>query len=148
MTSSSLQGSTLPTGSGLGAEPASGRRWKVRTGWFLTVFSGLFLLLDAAGKLVMPPQVVLATTRLGVPASLIPDVGILLLTCTILYLIPRTAVLGAIMITGFLGGAVAIQLRSGSPPFETLFPVILGVLVWAGIYLRECRLCALIPIRR
>jgi hypothetical protein len=121
---------------------------KVHSGWFLTVFSGLFLLLDAAGKLAMPPQVVLATTRLGFPASLIPGVGILLLICTLLHLIPRTAVLGAIMITGFLGGAVAIQLRAGSPLFETLFPVILGVLVWAGIYLRECRLCALIPIRR
>lgn len=122
-----------------------GRLW---TGRVLTALTTLFLLFDAVGKLVMPPQVVQATVRLGFPMHLIPGVGILLLVCTALYVLPRTAVLGAILTTGFLGGAVAIQMRAGSPLFETIFPVIFGVVMWSGIYLRECRLCGLLPIRR
>lgn len=156
MTAASLKGdSSLPLGDDLGVntrqsitQTASGAKWKVRTGWTLTALSVAFLLFDAMGKLVMPAPVVQATSRLGFPLSLIPGIGILLLVSTLLYLIPRTAVLGAILLTGFLGGAVAIQMRAGSPIFETLFPVIFGVLVWAGIYLREGRLCALIPARR
>jgi hypothetical protein len=89
-----------------------------------------------------------ATGRLGFPVSLIPGVGILLLVCTLAYLVPRTAILGAILLTGFLGGAVAIQMRAGSPLFENLFPVIFAILMWGGVYLRECRLWGLIPVRR
>jgi hypothetical protein len=122
--------------------------WRVRTGWVLTVLCGLFLIFDGLGKLLMPAAVVEATTRLGFPVSLIPGVGVLLLACTLVYLIPRTAILGAILLTGFLGGAVAIQMRAGSPPFENVFPVIFAILAWGGVYLREARLCTLIPIRR
>lgn len=122
-----------------------GRLW---TGRILTALTTLFLLFDAVGKLVMPPQVVEACTRLRFPMHLVPGVGILLLVCTVLYVVPRTAVLGAILTTGFLGGAAAIQMRAGSPLFETVFPVIFAVVMWAGIYLRECRLCALLPLRR
>lgn len=122
-----------------------GRLW---TGRVLTALTTLFLLFDAVGKLVMPPQVVEACERLRFPMHLVPGIGILLLVCTALYALPRTAVLGAILTTGFLGGAVAIQMRAGSPLFETIFPVIFAILMWAGIYLRECRLCGLLPIRR
>jgi hypothetical protein len=89
-----------------------------------------------------------AAVRLGFAVNLMPGIGILLLVCTLVYLIPRTAILGAVMLTGYLGGAVAIQMRAGSPPFENVFPVLFGILVWAGVYLRECRLCAIFPLRR
>jgi hypothetical protein len=112
------------------------------------VLAGLFLVFDGVGKLMMPAQVVEAFGRLGFPVSLGPGIGILLLVCTLVYLIPRTAVLGAVVLTSFLGGAVAIQMRAGSPLFETLFPVLIAILVWAGIYLRDCHLCSLIPLRR
>ena len=128
------------------AAPKSNRRSIV--GRVLTALSGIFLLFDSAGKLMLPRQVIDAFARLDLPVSLSSGIGILLLVCTLLYLFPRTAILGAVMLTGFLGGAVAIQMRAGSPPFETVFPVLFGILVWAGIYLRECRLCAIFPLRR
>jgi hypothetical protein len=105
------------------------------------------MLFDAVGKFMMPRQVVDAFARLGFPANLGPAIGIILLVVTILYAIPRTAVLGAILITGFLGGAVSIQMRAGSPLFETIFPILFGAIAWAGIYLREPRLGALLPLR-
>jgi hypothetical protein len=122
--------------------------WRVRIGWALTVLCGLFLIFDGVGKLLMLAPVVEATVRLGFPTNLIQGVGILLLACTLIHLIPRTAILGAILLTGFLGGAVAIQMRAGSPPFETVFPVLFALLVWGGVYLREPRLCTLLPLRR
>jgi hypothetical protein len=124
---------------------SSKRLW---AGRILTLLAGLFLIFDGVGKLMMPAPVVEACVRLGFPASLGPGIGILLLVCTLVYLIPRTAILGAVMLTGFLGGAVAIQMRAGSPLFETVFPVLFGILVWAGIYLRDCRLWSIFPVRR
>ena len=118
------------------------------TGRSLSALSGLFLLFDGAMKLVKPAPVVEATSRLGYPESALTGTGIVLLACTILYLIPRTAVLGAILLTGYLGGAVATQVRAGSSAFETLFPVIFGALVWGGLFLQDGRLRALIPWRR
>jgi hypothetical protein len=106
------------------------------------------MLFDAVGKLVMPAPVVDAFHRLGFPANLGVGIGILLLASTILYLIPRTAVLGAVLLSAYLGGAVAIQMRAGSPAFENIFPVLFAILAWAGIYLRESRLAALLPLRR
>lgn len=121
-----------------------GRLW---TGRVLSTLAVLFLLFDAAGKLIMPAWVVQAFVRLGFPTSLGAGIGILLLICTLVYAFPRTAILGAVLLTGFLGGAVAIQMRAGSPLFETDFPVLLGLLVWAGIYLRDTRLHKLLPLR-
>ncbi len=132
-------GETTLTGSN-----TKGRLW---TGRVLTLLTILFLLFDAIGKLVKPPQVTDAFARLGVPISLSVGIGILLLACTALYAIPRTAVLGAVMLTGFLGGAVAIQMRAGSPLFEAIFPVLFGVVAWAGILLRERRLFGFFPLR-
>ncbi len=125
--------------------PPKGRLW---TGRVLTALATLFLLFDAAGKVMMPKQVVDACVRLGFPTNLGMTLAVLLGVSTVLYAIPKTAVLGAVLVTGYLGGAVAIQLRAGSPTFETVFPVIFGVVVWAGVYLRECRLWAVFPLRR
>ena len=118
------------------------------TGRVLTALAILFLLFDAFGKFVKPTPVVDAFTRLGIPITLSSSIGTLLLVCTILYAIPRTATLGAILLTGYLGGAVAIHMRAGSSLFETVFPVIFGVLVWAGIYVRDCSLRKVFPVRR
>jgi len=105
------------------------------------------MLFDAVGKFMMPAPVVEACARLGISINLSPTLGILLMVSTIVYAIPRTAVLGAVLLTGYLGGAVAIQLRAGSPLFETVFPVIFGIVIWAGIYLCDSRLRRVFPIR-
>ena len=108
----------------------------------------LFLIFDGVTKVMKVPAVMEATARIGFPANLIPAIGILLLACTAVYVIPRTSILGAILLTGYLGGAVVTNLRAGSSLFgETLFPVYFGVFVWAGLYVRDERLHALIPLR-
>jgi hypothetical protein len=108
----------------------------------------LFLIFDGVTKVMKVPAVMEATARIGFPANLIPGIGILLLACTAVYVIPRTSILGAILLTGYLGGAVVTNLRAGSSLFgETLFPVYFGVFVWTGLYLRDERLHALIPLR-
>ena len=99
-------------------------------------------------KLIKLAPVVEATVKIGWPESLIIPLGIVLLICTILYVIPSTSVLGAILLTGYLGGAVATHVRIGDPLFtHVLFPVYLGVLLWLGLYLRDGRLRALVPLR-
>ena len=115
-------------------------------GRILVALSALFLLFDAAGHLMVPAAVVEAFNRLGYPISLSPVLAIIELVCLVAYLIPRTAILGAILLTGYLGGAVATHLRVHDPLFDTLFPIVFGVLVWAGLYLRDQRLRALIPL--
>ncbi len=117
--------------------------------WIGRVLSGLtilFLLFDAIGKFAKPVQVTDAFTRLGIPIAQSTTIGVIALLCTILYAIPRTAVLGAVLITGFLGGAVAIQMRAGSPTFEAIFPVIFGIIAWLGVYLRYRSLRAVLPL--
>ena len=108
----------------------------------------LFLLVDGAMKLVKPTVVVETTVQLGYPESVIVALGIVLLASTVLYLVPRTAVLGAILLTGYLGGAVATHVRVGHGAFEVLFPVIVGALLWGGLVLRNPRLTALLPLVR
>jgi hypothetical protein len=130
-----------------GNTEVSSTKWQLWTGRVLTTLGVLFLLFDAAGKFMMPAPVVQASAQLGFPLNLSPTLGVLLTLGTILYAIPRTAVLGAVLLTGYLGGAVAIQLRAGSPLFETVFPVILGIVIWTGIYLRDSRLRRVFPIR-
>jgi hypothetical protein len=117
------------------------QRW---TGRVLTGLTGAFLLFDGGAKLFKPAAVVQATVQLGYPESQIVGMGSLLLGCTILYLIPRTSVLGAVLLTGYLGGAVATNLRVSGPWFNILFPVFFGSLVWAGLYLRDGRLRSLL----
>lgn len=118
--------------------------------WIGRIVSGLpalFLLVDGAMKLVKPAVVVEGTTKLGYSESVIIPLGIVLILCTILYLIPATSVLGAILLTGYLGGAVATHVRTGEAAFPIVFPIILGALLWFGLYLTDVRLRALIPLR-
>jgi hypothetical protein len=105
--------------------------------------------MDGVMKLFKPAPVLKASAELGWPESIIVSTGIVLLLCTILYAIPKTAVLGAVLLTGYLGGAVAVQWRVGNPLFSnTLFPVYMGIVLWAGLLLRDEALCAIIPLRR
>lgn len=123
-------------------------RGRIWGGRIMSGLPALFLLSDGIMKLVKPESVVQATVQLGYPESVIVGLGIVLLACTALYLIPRTAVLGAILLTGYLGGAIATQVRVGNPLFtHILFPVYLALLLWGGLFLREQRLRALIPLR-
>ena len=106
----------------------------------LTALSVLFLLMDGGMKLLKPRFVIESTARLGYPEFTIVGIGVTLLVCTVLYLIPRTAVLGAILLTGYLGGAVASNVRAGTPLFNIVFPVLFGAVVWVSLVLRDKRL--------
>jgi hypothetical protein len=117
--------------------------------WAGRIFTGLaalFLFIDGAMKLFKPAPVIEATVRLGYPESAIVPIGIVLLICTIIYLIPKTSVLGAILLTGYLGGAVATQVRAGEGAFPIVFPIIMAGLVWLGLYLRTPSLRVLVPV--
>ena len=116
-------------------------------GRVLSALPLLMLLPSAAMKFLKPPEVIEGFVRLGYPESLALGLGILELACTAVYLIPRTSVLGAILLTGYLGGATATHVRIGDPFSMVIIPVILGVLVWGGLFLRDPRLRALIPLR-
>lgn len=120
----------------------------VWVGRILSALTVLFMLFDAIMKLAKPAPVLEASARIGIPASQIVSIGVLLLISTIIYAIPRSAVLGAVLLTGYLGGAVAIQMRAGSPAFETVFPVLFGIVLWAGVYLRDCGLRRVFPVKR
>jgi ABC-type transport system involved in cytochrome c biogenesis permease component len=99
-------------------------------------------------KLFGPAPVVEGMIRLGYPLGLTATIGVILLICVVVYTIPRTSIVGALLLTGYLGGAVASQLRVGEPLFShILFPVYVAALIWGGLYLREERLRALIPLR-
>jgi hypothetical protein len=113
-------------------------------GRVLTGLSALFMLFDGVMKIVKPPQVLEANVRLAYPLSSLSGVGVALLVCTLIYLIPRTSMVGAVLLTGYLGGAVASNVRAGSGWFETLFPVLFAALVWAGVGLRDRRLLDLV----
>jgi hypothetical protein len=127
------------------SSPSRARLW---TGRVLTTLATLFLLFDGGIKLVQPQPVTQAMTQLGFPLHLSVAIGIILLVCTLLYALPQTAVFGAVLLTGYLGGAIVVQMRIDAPLLSTtLFPIYFAVLLWAGIYLREPRLRALIPIR-
>jgi len=120
--------------------------------WAGRIISGLvvaFLLFDGAIKLVPLDVVITTSQELGIPTQLARTLGVLTLTCTLLYAFPRTAVLGAILLTGYIGGAIYVHVRAGSPMFShTLFGVYLALLAWGGLWLRDARLRALIPWRR
>lgn len=120
--------------------------------WTGRILSGLivvFLLFDGAIKLI-PLDVVIETSRqLGIPTNLAFTLGVLTLTGTLLYAYPKTSVLGAILLTGYLGGAIYVHVQAGSPLFShTLFGVYLGILLWGGLYLRDERLRLIFPWRR
>ena len=120
-------------------------RW---TGRIMSAVPSLFLLVDGIMKLVKPAIVVETTVQLDYPESVISGLGIVLLASTVLYLVPATSVLGAILLTGYLGGAVATHVRVGAGTFEILFPIIVGALLWGGLFLSERRLRELMPLRQ
>lgn len=105
----------------------------------------LMLTFSAVVKLIKPADVLTEFARLGYPESVVIGIGILELLCTVVYVIPRTSILGAILLTGYLGGATATHVRIGDP---FIYPVIFGVLVWAGLYLRDAQVRSLIPLRK
>jgi hypothetical protein len=124
--------------------PGRARLW---TGRVLSALVTAFLLFDVSLKLLHPPMVVEGTAKLGFPESSILVTAILLLGSLVLHLVPRTAVLGAVLLTGYLGGAVATHLRVGDPVFShTVFPVYVGVLIWAGLVLRRPLLLPLLGL--
>jgi hypothetical protein len=115
-------------------------------GRIVSGFTVLFCLTDGVMKLFKPSFVVEASVhKLGFPESDIVGIGVVLLTCTVLYVIPRTTILGAILLTGYLGGAVASQIRAGTGWFDAMFAATFGVLVWAGLWLRDSRVRTLLP---
>jgi DoxX-like family len=114
-------------------------------GHIISALPVLMLLFSGVMKLAKPAPVVEGFVRLGYPESLAFGIGIVELACAVIYVIPRTSVLGAILLTGYLGGATATHVRIGEPFF---MPIILGVLVWGGLFLRDDRLRALIPLRQ
>ena len=116
------------------------------TGYVISAIPVLMLLFSGIMKLVKPPSVVEGFVRLGYPASLVVGIGILEIACTVVYLIPRTSVLGAILLAAYLGGATATHVRVGESAF--IGPVVFGVLIWLGLFLREPRLRALLPLRQ
>ena len=114
--------------------------------YIISAIPVLLLLISAAAKFAKPAPVVQGfTQQFGFPASYITPIGILELACTVIYLIPRASILGAILLTGYLGGATVTHLRVGDPAF--VGAVIVGILVWGGLFFREPRLRALIPFR-
>src|SRR5215813_3542081 len=118
---------------------------KLWTGRVITVFTVAFLLFDTMVKVLNLPLAVEGTVRLGYSARLVMYIGVVELVCLVAYLYPRTAVLGAILLTGYLGGATATQVRLEDPWF--IFPVVVGVLVWAGLFLRNGRYRAPFPLQ-
>ena len=129
-------------------QPAPISKAKIWTGRILSGLLVLFFVFDVVGKFVKPAPVVESFVQLGVPISLAPVIGTILLVCTILYAIPRTAILGAVLLTGYLGGAVLTLLRAGEPLFShVLFPVYFGVLLWVALFLREDSLRHFIGLR-
>ena len=129
-------------------DTASGGRTSSRArlaGRILTGIAVLFLIFDTAIKLVASPEAVAGTTQLGWPAHHVLTLGIIEVVCLTLYLIPRTAPLGAVLWTGYLGGAIATHLRLDNPLLShTLFPIYVAALIWGGLYLRDARVRALL----
>jgi hypothetical protein len=125
--------------------PSSALTW---TGRVLSLIVVLFLLFDGIIKLLAIAPVVEAFQQLGYPVQTAPGIGLLALACAVLYAIPRTAILGAILLTGLLGGAIASHVRVNDPLFShTLFGVYLGVMAWSGLWLRDERLRGMMPLR-
>ena len=124
------------------APVSKGRLW---AGRILSAIPALMLLFAGIMKLLKPPSMIQGLAQYGYPESLVVIIGILEMVCAVVYLIPRTSVLGAILATGFLGGAAATNVRVKDPSF--VLPVVFGVLVWAGLFFRDERLRAVIPLK-
>jgi hypothetical protein len=131
-----------------GGESIPNRR-KTIVAIVLSTLGAMFMLFDAVLHLLVITPVVLAFNQLGYPLAVSRTLGVIELACAILYLIPQTAVLGAVLLTGYLGGAIATQVRVGAPLLSTeLFPIYVALFLWGGLYLRDARLRSLFPVRK
>jgi hypothetical protein len=128
----------------MAAPPSKAVLW---TGRALSTIPVLFLVLDGAMKVAQVKPVLEVSEKMGIPLNVIPGLGILLIAITLVYAIPRTSVLGAVLLTGYLGGAVSAHVRVNDPAFPTIFPCLIAGLIWGGLLLREPRLRALFPLR-
>lgn len=134
--------SSIASTAGTAAQPGKGQLW---TGRVLEWIAVLFLLVDGGMKLIRPESVIKASAPMGITSDMLLGIGIALLACTVLYVIPRTSVLGAALLTGYLGGAVALMVRAGMPPFERMFPILFATVLWISLWLRLPRLRGLFP---
>jgi DoxX-like family len=140
---------TASVGSRAAASLDTHAKKRLVTGYILTGLVALFLTFDTVMKVLRLAPAVQGTTELGYPVGTVIWIGVIELACLVLYLAPRTSVLGALLLTGYLGGAIATHVRVGSPlASHTLFPIYVAVMAWGGLYLRETRLRELIPFRR
>lgn len=130
------QTSSIENAAGVASAISKRQLWAGRV---MSALASLFCLFDGAMKLFKPPVVVQATIQLGYPESAIVGIGATLLVCTLFYIVPRTSILGAVLLTGYLGGAVASNVRAGMPLFNVVFPLIMAVLVWGGLWFRDIR---------
>ncbi|HUJ39663.1 MAG TPA: DoxX family protein [Candidatus Acidoferrales bacterium] len=133
------------TAAASGAGTSKGSLW---TGRVISGLVVLFLLFDGVTKVIREPHVMEASARIGFSGQSVVAIGAVLLVCTLLYVIPRSSIFGAVLLTGYLGGAVATNVLAKTSAFNVSFPVIFGVLVWGGIFLRDPELRAIIPLRR
>ena len=131
-TQTSLSGSALDSGFMIS-------KMQLWVGRIMSALASLFLLVDGVMKLLRPPVVVKATLQLGYADSAIVGIGATLLVCTLLYVVPRTSIVGAVFLTAYLGGAVASNVRAGMPVFNIVFPMIIAGLLWGGLWFRDIR---------
>ncbi|HEU4328308.1 MAG TPA: DoxX family protein [Roseiflexaceae bacterium] len=124
--------------------PMTSTKTALWSGWIISGLAAAFLIMDGGIKVLQLAPAVDATVQLGYPAGVVMPLGVLLLACLAVYLLPRTAPLGAILLTGYLGGAIATHVRVGSPLFSFVFPLIVGALIWGGLALRDARVRALL----
>ncbi len=130
------------------SKPIHNDRGKTWTGRVISGLAVAFLLFDAIPKILQLSWVVKVSTQLGFPAAAIQPIGLVLLACTVVYCVPRTAILGAILLTGYLGGAVEVNVHVGNPlPSHTLFPIYFAVLIWGGLALRDHRVWSMFARR-
>ena len=132
----------------LTVQAVSAVRWRTWVAAGLKVLVVAFLLFDAVGKVLRAAPVVEGTAQLGFSVDAIVPIGVTLLAITILYAVPRTAVMGTVLLTGYLGGAVATQVRIAAPLFSIVFPIGFAALAWGATYLLDERVRALLPLRR
>ena len=139
--------SSIESNGGMHMSPETESKGMIWTGRVITTLVILFMLFDSITKVIKLPSVVAASAKVGIGANVLFGVGLTLLVSTIFYIIPRTSIFGAILISSYLGGAVCANVLVHSPVFNSAFAVLFGVLTWLGVYLREPRLRALVPFK-
>lgn len=126
------------------ANPAQSSKKMVIAGWVLTILPSLMFLFSAATKFIKPAGMMDGLKHVELPEKLVTPIGVIELVCVLLYLFPRTAVLGAVLLTGYLGGAILTHFRVSDPSY--FMPLVLGIVVWLGLFLRDARVRALLPL--